>query len=428
MSGLAQYLFSRGYFVSGSDLSDSEIIFRMRRSGINIYIGHREENVLNAELVVYSSAISSDNPEIKNATKNNIPLISRIELLSEVMNNFDFSIGIAGSHGKTTATAMCMHAVYNATENATAHIGGEDVKFGNFYNGGNKFFITEACEFKRNFLKLKPSVSVLLNCDKDHLDCYENESDLYKTFIEFAENSPTRIVNKDDETAKKVKDAISFSVNDISADYLAYDIKSHQGKYSFYISERGETTCKIHLDVYGKHNVYNALAAFAVGRYYRLDSHLLAQGLENFTGISRRFEWLGKSGGAEFIADYAHHPHEIDAVISAAKEVCKGRLFVVFQPHTYSRTKLLFDDFVSVLKKVENLVIYKTYAAREYFDSDGCALTLSQSLPNSLYAETVKELHFYLRPALEQGDMVLFLGAGDIYCAAKLLLKKFNKV
>lgn len=426
MSGLAEYLNFRGFFVSGSDANNSEIISRMSRKGIKIYIGHKAENVLKADLVVYNSAIKEDNPEIVSAKKNNIFLTSRIELLAEIMKDFKYTVAIGGSHGKTTATAMCMHAVYNATENATAHIGGEDAKFMNFYNGGNKFFITEACEFKRNFLQLKPTTSVLLNCDKDHLDCYKNERDLYETFIEFAENSPIRIVNKDDAIAKKVTNAVTFSLDDITADYFAYDIKSNRGKYSFCISERGETACKIHLDVYGKHNVYNALAAFAAGRYYRLNSHLLARGIENFTGVLRRFELLGKANGAEFIADYAHHPNEITAVISAAKEVCEGRLFVVFQPHTYSRTKLLFNDFIAVLKEVENLVVYKTYAAREYFDNEGSALTLSQSLPNSLYAETVKELRFYLKPVLEPCDMVLFLGAGDIYYAAKLLLKQFD--
>ena len=423
MSGLAEYLRFCGFVVSGSDVNESEILFRLRSKGVRIFLNHRAENIEGAQVVVYNSAINLDNPELKKAIDSNLLVVTRSQLLAYIMKDFKYSIAIAGSHGKTTATAMCMHALYNACGNATVHIGGEDKKFGNFYNGGKKFFITEACEFKRNFLQLSPSVSVLLNCDKDHLDCYENEKTLYKAFIDFVEKAPVRIVNKDDEIASTAKDAITFSLYDKSADFCAEDIKSINGKYSFSVLERGENICKIRLNAFGKHNVYNALAAFAVGRYYRFEPHLLAQGIEKFDGISRRFEYLGSVGGAEFIADYAHHPKEISAVISSAKEICKGRLFVVFQPHTYSRTKLLLDDFVSALNVIENLVVYKTYAAREYFDADGCAYTLSQSLPNSLYAESVKELAFYLKPVLAQGDIVLFLGAGDVYFVAKQLLK-----
>lgn len=428
MSGLAFYLIDKGIKVSGSDVNENEQICRLRKRGVNVTIGHKDYNVKGADLVVYNSAISPDNCELLKAANCGIPVISRIELLSEIMSCFEYSIGIAGSHGKTTATAMCAHALYNSCENVTAHIGGEDAKFGNFYNGGNKFFVTEACEFKKNFLKLHPSVAVLLNCDRDHLDCYENTEELYASFTEFAERARARIVNKDDAAAAAVKDAITFALYDRTADFVAEDVRSYGGKYTFTISERGEKTVKIRLGVYGKHNVYNALAAFAVGRYYRFEPYLLAEGIEGFKGILRRFERLGKWSGSEFIADYAHHPREISAVLASAKEVCRGRLFVVFQPHTYSRTKLLFNEFISALKGIENLVIYKTYAAREYFDSAGSAYTLAENLPNALYAESIKELKFYLKPVLAQGDMVLFLGAGDIYCVAKLLLKQLSEI
>ena len=427
MSGLAQYLASCGFTVSGSDVSESETVYRLREKGIRVDIGHKEENATGADLVVFNSAISSKNPEISFAERQGIHCMSRIELLVEIMKKFDYSVGIGGSHGKTTATAMCMHAIYNACENATAHIGGEDRRFGNFYSGGNRFFITEACEFKKNFLKLEPSVAVLLNCDQDHLDCYKDTEELYRSFVHFAMRAKTRIVNLDDSVAASVPEAITFAINDRTADFVAQNIRSHAGKYSFSISELGQITGRIRLNVYGKHNIYNALAAYAVGRYFRFEPLLLAEGLENFTGIERRFEAIGKCFGADFIADYAHHPHEIAAVLSAAREVCSGRLFVVFQPHTYSRTKLLFRDFISCLIGINNLVIYKTYAAREYFDSEGSAYTLAEHLPNALYAESIKELQFYLKPVLSAGDMVLFLGAGDIYFVAKRLLKQLSE-
>ena len=183
---------------------------------------------------------------------------------------------------------------------------------------------------------------------------------------------------------------------------------------------------RIRLNVYGRHNIYNALAAAAVGIYYRFPPYLIAEGLEKFRGIRRRFENIGRYGGARFIADYAHHTREIAAALQTAHEICRGRLLVVFQPHTYSRTKLFFDDFVNVLSGVEDLVIYKTYSAREYFDVEGCALTLAVHLGNALYIETVKELALYWKGTVSGGDVVLVLGAGDIYYAAKQALSRLN--
>ena len=427
MSGLAYFLKECGNSVSGSDIAESEQIYFLKKQGIRVWIGHSADRIDGADLVVYNSAIGEDNCELAAAAECGIPVMERVQLLAEVMKKFEFGIGIAGSHGKTTATAMCAHMLFNCCENVTAHIGGEDARFGNFFNGGRKFFVTEACEFKKNFLRLNPDVAILLNCDRDHLDCYRDEQELYSAFLEFAGKAKAKIVNKDDTVASSVPAAITFAMNDKTADFVAEDVRGYRGKYSFVVTERGIKGLRIHLNVYGKHNIYNALAAYALGRYFRFEPRLIAQGIENFAGILRRFEDLGKFGGAEFIADYAHHPREISAVLSSAQEICRGRLLVVFQPHTYSRTRLLFDDFVSVLQTVENLMIYKTYAAREYFDSRGSAYVLSEQLPNAVYAESVKELQYFLKPVLSQGDMVLFLGAGDIYYVAKLLLKQLSE-
>ena len=206
-------------------------------------------------------------------------------------------------------------------------------------------------------------------------------------------------------------------------DVRAEELRAVKGKYSFLLRVRGRDSARVELNVYGRHNVYNALAAAAVADYYGYPPALAAEGLKKFRGIARRFEKLGSVNGAPLIADYAHHPREIAAAIETAGALCSGRLFVVFQPHTYSRTRLLFDSFVSVLSPVENLVIYKTYPAREYFDAAGSALTLSQSLPNSLYIERVRELEIYLRCSLRPDDLVLVLGAGDIYYAAKQIVR-----
>lgn len=209
-----------------------------------------------------------------------------------------------------------------------------------------------------------------------------------------------------------------------NSDVSAENIRSNGGKYSFSLRIQGEIFDRIRLNVYGRHNIYNALAAASVACYYHYPSAFIAEGLQKFRGIRRRFEFLGKLCGADIIADYAHHPRELAAVLRTAGEMDKGRLFVVFQPHTYSRTKLLFEDFVRVLKDIENLVIYKTYPAREYFDAEGSALTLAESLPKSLYIESLRELGIYLRCSLTPEDRVLFLGAGDIYYVAKQLLQK----
>lgn len=423
MSGLAHYLHTLGFFVQGSDVQANEQTAQLEKEGVRIFIGHKASNLNGAEIVVVSSAISDKNPELMEAKKRNLPVVGRAELLSLVASEFENVIGIAGCHGKTTATAMCAHVMRECSGNASAHIGGDDFEFHNFYAGGNKFFITEACEFQGNFLKLKPDFAVILNTDADHLEYYKNEENLLRAYEEFASSAGGCAVCSEDRIAKKIPRAMTFGMGK-NSDVSAENIRSNGGKYSFSLRIQGEIFDRIRLNVYGRHNIYNALAAASVACYYHYPSAFIAEGLQKFRGIRRRFEFLGKLCGADIIADYAHHPRELAAVLRTAGEMDKGKLFVVFQPHTYSRTKLLFEDFVRVLKDIENLVIYKTYPAREYFDAEGSALTLAESLPKSLYIESLRELGIYLRCSLTPEDRVLFLGAGDIYYVAKQLLQK----
>lgn len=421
MSGLAHYLHTLGFSVAGSDISSNEETAKLAAEGIRIYRGHKAGNLKEVDAVVVGSAIPETNPELCKARRLGIPVYNRAELLAIVASSFENVIGIAGSHGKTTATAMCAHVMQACSGRCTAHIGGEDIGYGNFFAGGDKYFVTEACEYKGNFLKLKPDIAVILNTDKDHLECYGSEEKLLEAFTTFARSAKTAIVCGEDRIACEFPEALKFGLMR-DCDIFADDIRSCGGKYSFTLCARGEVFDKIRLNVYGVHNIYNALAAASVAYHYGYPPVLIAEGLREFKGIRRRFEFLGKMRGADLIADYAHHPREIAAALRTAREVFKGRLFVVFQPHTYSRTKLLFPEFVSALGDVENLVIYKTYPAREYFDAEGSALTLSEHLPNSLYIDSVRELEIYLRCSLSAGDCVLFLGAGDIYFAAKQLL------
>ena len=391
MSGLAYFMQKQGFCVAGSDVAAGVMTAKLEEEGIKVHYGHAPERVGIADAVIVNSAIAEDDPELAEARRRNIPVYGRAELLHLVASCFENTVGIAGCHGKTTATAMCAHVLEECSGSCTAHIGGEDSDYGNFHLGGDKYFVTEACEYKGNFLKLDPDVAV------------EN---LRAAYAEFARRADGAIVCGEDGIVHMVRPSLTFGMSD-EFDVSAANVRSSGGKYSFHLRICGETFEKIKLNVYGRHNIYNALAAAAVAEYY------------GFRGIRRRFEQIGRINGAELIADYAHHPREIAAAFQTAREICGGRLFVVFQPHTYSRTKLLFDDFVSVLSGAENLVIYKTYAAREYFDAAGSALTLSEHLPNSLYIESVRELEIYLRCSLGAGDVALFLGAGDIYFAAK---------
>ena len=423
MSGLALMLRAMGFTVWGSDAAASLQTARLEQRGVRVFIGHDAGNLKDAEVVVVNSAIPPRNPELCEAKRRGLPVYGRADVLAQVAACFENTIGIAGCHGKTTATAMCAHVMEECSGDCSAHIGGEDFDYCNLYLGGEKYFVTEACEYMGNFLHLRPDVAVILNTDADHLDYYGNAERLAAAYRGYACGARAVIVCGEDPVSKDLKNAVRFGMGK-NFEIGAENVRSNGGKYSFLLRIKGEIFDKIRLNVYGKHNIYNALAAIAVADHYGYPAELAVRGLQKFRGIRRRFEFLGDMNGAQVIADYAHHPKEIEASLRTAREVCGGRLFVIFQPHTYSRTRLLFDEFVRVLSTLENLVIYKTYAAREYFDAAGSALTLSESLPNSLYVESLRQLKLYLKCTLMPGDVALILGAGDIYFIAKRLLSE----
>ena len=423
MSALAKLLATKGYFVSGSDGVRGEETESLASYGVKVYIGvdDTRKELLEADLVVYTDAIKDDHREILKAKILGKRLLSRADLLDLVSREASQIIAVAGSHGKTTCTSMCAHILRELQVPFTAHIGGLDCEFGNFYTSGNEYFVTEACEYKRNLLKLSPNVSILLNVDKDHMECYENEEDLMGTFRRFCESAKTAFVCADDERCKTLGEFSSFAIQNTLADYRAVDLRAKGEKYSFTIEEYGKALCRVRLQAIGRCNVYNALASFAAMRSFGFSESAIVKGLQTFTAVKRRFEKLGTYCGASVICDYAHHPKEILSTVATAKGVCKGELFVVFQPHTYSRTKLLMDDFVSVLHTIKNLMLYKTYPAREKFDAEGSAETLARVV-GSLYSENIYVLKTWLKKTLKEGDVVLFLGAGDIYYVAQYLL------
>lgn len=417
MSGLAKFLLSFGKKVGGSDIRESEYTEELEKLGVKITYGAAKGSVADYAAVVYTDAIPENDFHLCEARALNKILIPRGQLLKSVSKLFGEVIAISGCHGKTTCTAMLAHVFERAGKKFAAHIGGRDNKFSNFYFCGYDYFITEACEYKKNFLLLEPDLAVVLNEGADHLECYGSRQNLIAAYNVFL-NSAKKAV-----CLNGLADGITFGFE--NADYSAADICEQGGKYSFAVYEKGIKLGNISLSVYGKHNILNALAATAVAKVTGIETEPILSALSDFGGVERRFEDIGSVNGAKCIADYAHHPDEISASISAAEKITDGRLIVVFQPHTYSRTKNLFREFVEVLSRCKNLLIYKTYAAREYFDDCGSALTLSQSIKSSRYGDNIFDIEDFLHNA-GADDTILFLGAGDIYDIAKKVIFNMN--
>lgn len=414
MSGLAKYLIGLGKKVGGSDVSANEYTEELAGHGVKTDFGNFADDIENYDVVIYTDAIKEEDTRLKKAKSLSKPTIPRGKFLYEVSRNFKNVIAISGCHGKTTCSAMLTHIFAAANKEFASHIGGKDLTFSNFYCCGNDYFITEACEYKKNFLLLKPDIAVVLNSDADHIECYGSAEALRSAYMSFAEGAARTISLYRDLPELS---GINFGF-DRSADYFAANIKTNNGICSFAVHEGEEKLGDITLKVFGKHNVLNALAAAAVARCCGISFEQIRAGLESFTGVERRFEKLAECRGVKYYADYAHHPNELRASLKTVRKITSGRLFVVFQPHTYSRTKLLMAEFKKVLSPLTDLLIYKTFAAREYYDDAGSALTLSQQVKKSRYGDCPEDIADFVSRAVE-GDTVLFLGAGDIYFIAK---------
>ena len=413
MSALAKYLAKKGKTVSGSDaeyMPQGTIL----DENIKVYAGHQSVNVIGSDLVVYTSAISTDNPELMKAVKLGKKIISRSELLGSVIKDFKNSVAISGSHGKTTTTAMLTNIFIAAKKSPTAFIGGEDKNLSNFCFGEGDTVICEACEYRKNFLDLSPTISVVLNIDDDHLDSYGNMENMISAFNEFISGTVC-FINSDDTNCEKLfsKTAITFGINR-AATYIASALKKSEDGYSFSVYKSGIYKTRINLKLKGKHNVYNALAAFAVSDYFSIDTKIIKSALENFSSVKRRAEKIGEIKNIPVIADYAHHPKELAASLSALSETPEKTL-VIFQPHTYSRTVYLKKEFVEVLSSVRDLILYPAYAARETYIEGGSSFDLHLKLPCSAYVTDISSLLCLLRRKVKSGDLILVLGAGDLY-------------
>ena len=344
ISSLAKYCLKEGYKVYGSDLKDSDMISELSFSGAKIFIGHNRKNAYYKDVYVYNSAIDDNNPELDFALCSGKPVYKRSEFLNLILKKHKNRIAVSGCHGKTTTTSMLAHIFISAGKNPTCFIGGNDLTYGNFVYGANKeFAITEACEFKKNLLDIDADSCVILNIDKDHMDCYADFQDMIDTYASFV-SGKTAFINADDVYSECLRDkAITFSINSDS-DYKAENLSKLNGKYAFDVSERGKNLGRISLNVPGYHNIYNALCCVAVARQYGLSLKETTVGIESFTGVLRRMEKMGERNGKMIYSDYAHHPKEIETVINEIREYDGDEWSVVFQPHTFSRTKYLLNN------------------------------------------------------------------------------------
>lgn len=426
MSSLAEYAVNNGKSVSGSDIGESSKIEKLIKKGATVYNFHHKNNVSGANLVVVSSAIREDNPEIVFAKEKGLPIIKRSELLNAFMKEYRKRVAVSGCHGKTTTTAMIGEILKEAKHYPTVFLGGEYGKEENLCIGKSDVVVAEACEYKRNLLDISADISVVLNVDNDHMDCYESMSDLVDTFRRFAQNGLS-VINKDDKYFDSLcgVSTISFGINSF-ANYKAERLKNKENGYSFTVYAYSRKAERINLKIKGKHNVYNALASYAVCDLLGVPSFTIKKALENFTGVKRRNEYIGKIQNAKVFADYAHHPKEIQSILDVY--AIKGEeVAVVFQPHTYSRTKNLMSDFVDTLKKVDKLYILDTYSAREDYDSEGSAKALSENINysggKSVFVKNEEELKTKLKYIAKETNVFLFLGAGDVYDICKSIAK-----
>lgn len=420
MSGLAKIVLSLGGRVSGSDISDSAMLKDLSDLGVKTFKGHSENNITSdIDLVVYSGAIHNDNVEMIRAKELGIMMMERSEFLGLIASEFSEVIAISGTHGKTTTTAMIATIFKQAKLDFTMHLGGKSVNFGtNTYIGGDKYFIVEACEYRESFRYLNPTTAVITNIEADHLDYYNSISDIERSFENFAKNSTYLIQNN------------SCSINHpfntiIGSEWVAENIVFSLGGYDYDVFFEGEYFGHFRLNCLGIHNVTNSLFAIAVADHYGIRVNDIVLGLSRFMGVERRYQKIGSIGDSEIIIDYAHHPTEIDKSMSGLSQVYDN-ILCVFQPHTYSRTKLLFDDFVSVLSTYENLFLYSTYPAREVEIPGGSAEDLAVSLGCECFSDIdtlVDNIKLYTQK--HNINCVVVLGAGDLAEKLQDYLGKF---
>ena len=436
MSGLASILIDRGFKISGSDAKESPLTKWMEDRGVTVYLRQRASNIEEGtDLVVYTAAIHPDNPEYAAAVQKNIPMLTRAELLGQIMQNYETPIAVSGTHGKTTTTSMISHILLAADTDPTISVGGILKAIGgNIRVGNSETFLTEACEYTNSFLHFNPKISIILNIDADHLDFFKDLDDIRNSFRLFAERLPkdgTLIINGDipgyEEITKDLPcNVVTYGFSEssqYSAANISYDVFAHG---SFDAVKDGKVIGHFTLSVPGQHNISNALASLALGELLGIPMEQISQGLTEFGGTDRRFQKKGEIGGVTIIDDYAHHPTEIAATLKAANQYPHKTIWCVFQPHTYTRTKALMDDFATALALADKVVLADIYAARETDNLGISSKTLQQKIAElgkeAYYFPCFDEIENFLLENCIHGDLLITMGAGDVVKIGESLL------
>ncbi len=435
MSGLARVLIEDGFKVSGSDNKKSELTASLEEIGAKIYYPQSRANITDdIDFVVYTAAIHEDNPEYVRCKELGIPMLTRAELLGQIMTQYKHSIAVSGTHGKTTTTSMITHILLAAGENPTVSVGGILPAIGgNIHIGSHDMFVAEACEYTNSFLSLYPTIEVILNIEADHLDFFKDIADIRNSFSQFVKRLPDDGVVVINNEIKNYEDIVSgfkgrvITVGTKDAHVSACDIEYDElARASFTLVVDGEKTGRVRLGVPGEHNVHNALAAIAVAMYLGVDSSVYEKGLSSFSGADRRFEFKGKVGDVTIIDDYAHHPQEIEATLKAAAHYPHKKLWCVFQPHTYTRTKALLPEFAKALSLADHVVLAPIYAARETdtlgVSSDNIMELILDEGGDAVSLKSFDDIETYLLENLCPGDMCITMGAGDIVKVGEKLL------
>ena len=435
MSGLASIVLDKGLKVSGSDIQTSPIIEGLIEKGANINIPHSDKNIVDIDLVVFTSAIKKDNPEMIKAKELGIPLIDRASFLGEIMKEYKYSIAIAGCHGKTTTTSMASLVLKNASSDPTILLGGElDAIGGNVRIGKSPYFITEACEYMENFLKFHPYIGVILNIGEDHLDYFKDINSIKEAFFKFAKLIPPSgclVLCNEDKYAFEIEkyantNILTFGI-DRESDYMAKNIKYDKLGYpSFNIFKENTNMGLFKLTIPGQHNILNALATFSVMDFLNISPEIINQSLSEFKGTHRRFETKGCVNNITIIDDYAHHPTEIKVTLEAAKKIPHNRLWCIFQSHTYTRTRLLLKEFANSFHNADNIIITDIYAAREkdtgLIHSKDLVNEINKNSGNAIYISEFEDIVSYLSGHAKPGDLVMTVGAGSITNLGPMIL------
>lgn len=428
MSPLAEVLHGAGMVITGSDMRESPAVEHLRSLGIPVAVGHRAENLGDAELVIRTAAVHDGNPEIAAAHDKGIPVFERAQAWGAIMRGYQHALCISGTHGKTTTTSMCTHIIMAAGLDPTVMIGGTLPLLGAGHRvGKGDTIILESCEYCNSFLSFFPTIAVILNIEADHLDFFKDLEDVERSFRRFADLVPEGgrvIANRDDANtmatlAGETRPVTTFGLEE--GDIHAAGLRWDKGLPSFDVIYQREVYAHVSLKVPGLHNVKNALAAAASAIALGVPGAAVEQGLAQFRGAGRRFEHKGSFHGAEIYDDYAHHPGELEALLDTARSLGYERVICAFQPHTYTRTAALFDDFVKVLKKPDITLLAEIFAAREDNESGISSRDLAEKIPGARYCATLREVTQTLRELARPGDLILTVGAGDIYTVGDAL-------